>query len=75
MTELLKQAIERVSTLPPDQQDEFARVLLRLAGNDEPIYQLSPEEDADLIEAEAEIERGEIATSAEIEAVFAKYRA
>ena len=69
MTELLEQAVERVRALPPDQQDEFARVLLRLTGDDEAVYQLSPEEEADLIEAEAEI-----ATAAEVEAVFSKYR-
>ena len=74
MTELLEQAVERVRALPPDQQDEFARVLLRLPGDDEAVYQLSPEEEADLIEAEAEIERGEFATAAEVEAVFSKYR-
>ncbi|HDZ73771.1 MAG TPA: hypothetical protein ENH55_13605 [Aurantimonas coralicida] len=74
MTELLEQAVERVRALPPDQQDEFARVLLRLTGDDEAVYQLRPEEEADLIEAEAEIERGEFATAAEVEAVFSKYR-
>lgn len=74
MTELLEQAVERVRALPPDQQDEFARVLLRLAGDDEAVYQLTPEEEADLIEAEAEIERGEFATAPEVEAVFSKYR-
>ena len=74
MTELLEQAVERVRALPSDQQDEFARVLLRLAGEGEPVYQLTAEEEADLIEAEAEIERGEIATPAEVEAVFSKYR-
>lgn len=74
MTELLEHAFARARTLPSEQQDELARVLLRLAGDDEPIYQLTPEEEADLIEAEAEIERGEIATDIEVEAVFSKYR-
>ncbi len=74
MTELLEQAFERARTLPPHQQDELARLLLRLAGDDEAVYQLTQEEEADLIEAEAEIDRGEIATDAEVEAVFSKYR-
>ena len=74
MTELLEHALERVRALPSDQQDELARVLLRLAGDDEPVYRLTAEEEADLIEAEAEIERGEIATDSEVEAVFSKYR-
>ncbi|MDR4305097.1 hypothetical protein IHQ68_00450 [Chelatococcus sambhunathii] len=70
MTELLERAVERVRALSPQMQDEFARVLLRLAGGREAVYQLT-EEEADLIEAEAEIERGELATEAETEAVFA----
>ena len=74
MTDLLQQAIERVRTLPPNQQDDLARVLMSLAGDDEAVYQLTPEEEADLIEAEGEIEGGELATEAEVEAVFAKYR-
>ncbi len=58
----------------PETQDEFARVLLRLAGDDDYIYRLTPEEEADLIEADAEIERGELATDEEVQSVFAKYR-
>ena len=73
MTELLMQAFERVRALPPETQDDLARVLLRLAGNDEAVYQLTPEEEADLIEADAEIERGEIATDEQVLAMWAKY--
>ncbi|GJE57538.1 MULTISPECIES: hypothetical protein [Methylobacterium] len=76
MTQLLEQAFERVRALPVETQDEFARVLLRLAGDDgEGVYQLTPEEEADLIEAQAEMARGEFATAAEVEAVLSKYRA
>ena len=74
MTELLEQAIERVRALPPETQDDFARVLLRLAGEGGPIYQLTLEEAADLADADAEIARGEFATDAEAAAVFSKYR-
>jgi hypothetical protein len=73
MTELLKQAFERVRALPPETQDDLARVLLRLAGNDEAVYQLTPEEEADLIEADAEIERGELASDEQVLAMWAKY--
>ncbi len=73
MTELLEQAIERVRALPPETQDDFARVLLRLAGDDEPVYQLTPEEEADLAAADAEIARGELATDEQVRAVWAKH--
>lgn len=73
MTDLLEQAIERVRALPPETQDDLARVLLRLAGEDEPVYQLSPEEEASFDQARAEAARGEFATDDQVRAVFAKY--
>ena len=74
MTTLLEQAIERMRTLPPEAQDDIARVLLRLAGDSGTIYRLTAEEEAALIAADAEIARGELATGAEVDAVFSKYR-
>ena len=73
MTRLLEQAVETVSALPADVQDEFARVLLRLIGVEQPPIALTPEEDADLAEAEAEVARGEMATDEEVRAMWAKY--
>ncbi|BBK37911.1 hypothetical protein STAQ_29890 [Allostella sp. ATCC 35155] len=60
--------------LPPEAQDDFARMMLRLAGHSETVYELTSEEEADLIEADAEMARGELATAGEVESVFAKYR-
>ena len=74
MTKLLEQAVEKVQALPLEMQDQAARMLLAYAGDEEPILALSPEEEADLMEAQAEMQRGEFATDAEVEAVFAKYR-
>ena len=73
MTELLEHAIQRVRALPDETQDDFARVLLRLAGDAGPVYQLTPEEEADLDAADEEIERGELATDEQVRAVFAKF--
>jgi hypothetical protein len=39
----------------------------------EPPIQLTPEEDADLAEAEAEVERGELATAEEVRAMWEKH--
>lgn len=55
-------------------QDEAARLLLVYAGHDEPVIGLTPEEEADLLEAQAEVARGEVATEAEVQAVLSKYR-
>ena len=74
MTQLLDQAFERVRALPPETQDEYARVLLRLAGDDEgDVYQLTPEEEASLAKSLAQAERGEFASDEEVEAVWAKH--
>jgi hypothetical protein len=74
MTKLLEQAVEKVQALPLEMQDQAARMLLAYAGDEEPILALSPEEEADLMEAQAEMQRGEFATDAEVEAVLTKYR-
>jgi hypothetical protein len=39
----------------------------------EPPIELTPDEEADLAEAEAEIERGDIATPEEVRAMWAKH--
>jgi predicted transcriptional regulator len=73
MTRLLEQAIETVSTLPDDTQDELARILLQLAGVEQPPYELTPEEKADIDASLAEAERGEFATDEEVRAMWAKH--
>jgi len=74
MTKLLNRAIEAAKELPAEMQDEIAGILLRFMGEDEPVYQLTPEEEADIEEALAEVERGEIATEEEVRAMWTKYR-
>jgi predicted transcriptional regulator len=73
MTRLLEQAMEAVSVLPDDLQDELARALLQLAGVEQPPYQLTPEEEADIDASLAEAERGEFATDEEVRAMWAKH--
>jgi hypothetical protein len=43
MTRLLEQAVVVVSALPDESQDDLARILLQLAGVDQPPYELTPE--------------------------------
>jgi predicted transcriptional regulator len=73
MTRLLKEAIETVSALPADRQDELARILLQLAGVEQPPYELTPEEQADVNSSLVEAERGEFATDEEVRATWAKH--
>lgn len=74
MTKLLREAFEKVQALPPEMQDQVARMLLAYAGDEEPMIELTSEEIADLIEAKAEVARGDVVSSAEVEAVLSKYR-
>ena len=69
MTKLLEHAVETVRGLPAEVQDDLARTLLQLAEADQPAIRLTVEERADLVEADAEIARGELATDAEIRAL------
>ncbi len=73
MTRLLDEAVATVSNLPEEVQDDVARIMLQLAGIEQPPYVLTPEEEADLDASIAEAERGEFATEEEIRAIRAKY--
>ncbi len=70
MTELLEQAIERVRSFPPEAQDDFARVLLRLAGDETEIVALTQDEQAAIAASKAAAARGDFATDEEVRAVL-----
>ena len=74
MTRLVEQAVATVSALPDEVQDEVARMLLAFAGIEQPPIQLTPEEEADFAESDAEIARGELALDEEVRTMWAKYR-
>jgi hypothetical protein len=69
MTKLLEHAVDSVRGLPPEVQDELARLLV--AGEEQPVIQLTPADRADLAEADAEIARGEFAAD-QMRSILAK---
>lgn len=73
MTKLLEQALDRVRTLPPAGQDEMARILLRLVGEEGSVYALAPEEHADLDAAEEEVVRGELVGEEDVLRALSKF--
>jgi hypothetical protein len=73
MTKLLEQAVETVRGLPPEMQDELARMLLQLAGEDQPELLLSAEEAASFDESLDQADRGEFATDEQVRAIWAKH--
>ncbi|HYW61923.1 MAG TPA: hypothetical protein VE865_01845 [Bradyrhizobium sp.] len=72
MAEVLERAVETLRNLPAELQDDLARILHQLAGHDQPVVPLTADERADLAEADAEIARGELATDADLRALWAK---
>jgi hypothetical protein len=72
MTELLEMAVERIRQLSPERQDEAARVLLHIAGDDEAVYVLTPEEEASFDKALDDVEAGRVLTSQEAHAIWSK---
>ncbi|MFZ0208468.1 MAG: hypothetical protein WAL59_20580 [Roseiarcus sp.] len=73
MTELLERAVEAARGLPPATQDEIARIVLQLAGDDEPRIALTDDERAAIALSKAAAARGEYATDEQVRAVWAKH--
>ncbi|MCJ2134909.1 hypothetical protein MKK69_12690 [Methylobacterium sp. J-026] len=73
MTDLLEQAVAKARDLSPDLEDAIARLMLAFVGDEDSVYQFTPEEAAEQDEADAEEARGEYATDAEVRAIWAKY--
>jgi hypothetical protein len=73
MTKLLEQAFEAARALPPQQQDELARLLLQFVGEDQPVIQLTADEESSLAASIAQAEQGEFASEDQVRAIWAKH--
>lgn len=74
MTKLLDDALDAARALPPDAQDDIARVVLRLARmDDEPAVAFTSEERAAIAASKAAAARGDFATDDQVRAVWAKH--
>jgi len=73
MTKLLQKALEAVRLLPPEHQDEIARAMLTLAGEDSEPEEIDPAHLPDVLESLAQAKRREFATDAEVEAAFRRF--
>jgi hypothetical protein len=72
MTQLLERAVEAARRLTPESQDQIARVMLQLAGDDGLVVPLTADERAALARSKAAAERGEFASDQEVRAAWAK---
>jgi hypothetical protein len=74
MTKLLDDALSVVRNLPPDEQDNIARALLRLTGSDdEPPAVLSADERAAVAASKSAAACGEFASDEQVRATWAKH--
>jgi hypothetical protein len=73
VTRLFEQAVGAVRVLPDDVQDDLPRMLLQLAGVEQPHYELTPDEAADIDASLAEAERNAFAADEEVRAIWAKH--
>jgi len=73
MTKLLAEALEAVSRLSPESQDEIARAMLRLAeGGGEP-EEIDPAHLSAVLEGLAQAEAKQFSSDAEVEAAFRRF--
>ena len=74
MIKQLEDVLERVKAWPEKRQEDAVRILEHMDAIGTGAYELSDDERADLLEALAEIERGEVASDAEVASFFASLR-
>jgi hypothetical protein len=72
--EQIEAVFERIRTWPEDWQDDAVQAFLRLEQDYENPFELTEEEERELDEGLAEIERGELVPESEMEAFFAQFR-
>jgi len=75
MTKLLEKALQAVRQLPPDSQDEIARAMLTLAGDEGEPEPIDPAHLQDVMQSLAQAQRKQFATDAEVEAAFRRFDA
>jgi hypothetical protein len=73
MTKLLEKALEAVRALPADAQDDIARTMLALAGNEGEAEPIDAAHLPAVLEGLAQIERGQFASDAEVEAALRRF--
>ena len=73
MTKLLDKALRAVQQLSPEEQDEIARAILRLARRGEDPEPIEPAHLEAVLEGLEQARRGEFATPEEIETAFRRF--
>jgi hypothetical protein len=74
MNEVLEILIDRVAALPKDAQEAIVRSVVEIEQRHTGVYALDDDERADILEALAEIERGDVASDDEAAPLFERLR-
>ena len=69
-----RKILEQVESWPQEDQEELAEYARWIEARRSGVYHAPPDELAAIDEATQEIDRGEIASEAEVRAAFAKFR-
>ena len=73
MTKLLEQALEAVTRLPAETQDEIARTMLQLAASNGEPEEIDAAHLPAVLEGLTQARRGQFASDAEVEAAFRRF--
>ncbi|HSI39600.1 MAG TPA: hypothetical protein VLA00_03530 [Xanthobacteraceae bacterium] len=75
MITLLDEAIAKLRALPADRQEELARMLIEVADDEARVYELTPEQEAEVEQAMQEIREGrmEYASDEEVAALWKSF--
>lgn len=73
MTKLLEQALDAVTRLPAETQDEIARAMLRLAASNGEPEEIDAAHLPAVLEGLMQAQRGQFASDAEVEAAFRRF--
>lgn len=74
MSPKVKEILEHVASWPEEDQEELAAYAREIEARRSGVYYASPDELQAIDEALGQVARGEVASKAEIEAAFAKFR-
>jgi hypothetical protein len=73
MTKLLEKALEAVSRLSPESQDEIARAILRLAGNDGELREIDAADLPGVLEGLDQAKHRAFSSQPQLERVFSRF--
>ena len=74
MSPKVKEILQHVTSWPEEDQDELAEYAREIEARRTGVYHATPEELQAIDEALGQVARGEVASKAEVEAAFAKFR-